>query len=315
MSYSCAQACHSYWKTIILNSKIELISVDILEQNRSLVSQLNNLNKTLALASGWHYLMDWAWVITQIKDLAGKTILDAGAGIGLLQWYFALQGARVISVDRSDRTCIPFHLLKRFNVSGFTETDTPLSLNEILNITNGKSKLSTRIKALTRGIIGELRSRNNLSKDVIGSVLLSQQDLKSLENIPSNSVDLVVSISALEHNETISDVKQVVQELMRILKPGGQILATLPATSNKDWFFKPAYSWCFTETTLRDVFVLPDNTDSNYDQFDLFFEKLKASKELKKNLSIRYYYSPNSGMPWGKWKPQYLPVGITKFKS
>ena len=82
-----------------MNNKIELISVDILEQNRSLVNQLNYLNKTLALASGWHYLMDWAWVISQLGEVAGKTILDAGAGIGLMQWYLAQQGARVISVD------------------------------------------------------------------------------------------------------------------------------------------------------------------------------------------------------------------------
>jgi len=298
-----------------LKNNIELISVSILEQHRTLVNQLNKLNKALALSSGWHYLMDWVWVINQLGEVKGKTILDAGAGIGLLQWYLAQQGARVISVDRSDRTCIPFHLLNRFNVTGLTETDEPLNLNEILDITNGTTKLSKRLKALIRGFVGELRSRTNLIKGAPGSVLLSQQDLKSLENIPNNSVDLIVSISALEHNETINDVKQVVQELLRTLKPGGKMLVTLPAALKKDWFFKPAYSWCFTEETLREIFVLPNTTDSNYSQYNQLFENLKLSKELKNNLSIHYYYSPNNGMPWGRWDPQYAPVGIRKTKS
>lgn len=298
-----------------MNNKIELISVEILDQHRGLVNHLNNLNKTLALTSGWHYPMDWVWVISQLGDISGKTILDAGAGIGLLQWYLAQQGARVISVDRSDRTCVPFHLLKRFNVGGLTESDKPLSLNEILDITNGKTMLQKRIKALLRGSLGEIRSRFITIKEAKGSVLLSQQDLKSLGNIRANSVDLIVSISALEHNETIDDVKQVVQELMRKLKPGGRILATLPATNKKDWFFKPAYSWCFTEATLKEIFNFPNNTRTNYSQFDLIFKQLRDSKELKKNLSLRYYYSPNSGMPWGKWNPLYAPVGIVKIKS
>lgn len=63
-----------------------------------------------------------------------------------------------------------------------------------------------------------------------------------MNDVPNNSVDYIVSISALEHNETIDNVKNVYLELMRVLKPGGSMLITLPASFEEDWFFKLAYS-------------------------------------------------------------------------
>jgi len=293
-----------------MTNKIELISVNILNNHRPLVNQLNDLNKTLALSSGWHYPMDWTWVISQLGDVAGKNILDAGAGIGLLQWFLAQQGAKVISVDRSDRTCIPFHLLKRFNVEGLKDGDKPLSLNEILQFQNRKSKLTRKIKTLIRGSIGEVRSRKHLKNSPTGSVTFYNQDLKSLSSIPNNSMDYVVSISALEHNKNIDNVKEIILELKRVLTPGGLMLVTLPATNESDWFFQPAFSWCFTVNTLKYIFDLQNDTNTNFNQYELLFNQLKNSTELRKNISLRYYYSPNSGMPWGIWNPQYMPVGI-----
>lgn len=272
------------------------------------------MSRSLALSSGWHYIMDWTWVISHIGNVTGKKIVDAGAGIGLLQWYLASKEADIISIDRSDRICLPFHLLPLFNVSGYRSNDEPLKLREILNIGNGKARLASRVKSIVRGMVGSLHSSSSREK-ITGSVKLYNQDLRHLLEIPDNSIDNVVSISALEHNENIQSIKQIIQELERILVPGGTMVITLPAAQKEDWFFSPAYSWCFCESTIRYLFDFTEDVPSNFHDYKILFEKLRNSDELKKNLSWRYFIQPNSGMPWGKWDPRYLPVGVVKTKQ
>lgn len=292
--------------------KLELISIDFLNQHRELATELSAMNKRLALSEGWHYILDWTWVVHQIGSANNKTILDAGAGIGLLQWYLASKGANVISVDRSDRTNIPFHLIKYFTVEGLTPADKPLSLLGLLNFFNKKAHVSTRIKSIARGILGELKQANRIPAN--GTVKLYGKDLGRLTDIPDNSIDFVVSISALEHNKSIDDIKNIAYELHRVLRPGGKMIITLPAAQFTDWFFEPAYSWCFTDSTIKDIFHLANNVDSNYEIYNNIFEDIKNSKELRKNISWRYYFTPNSGMPNGHWNPQYIPVGVVKTK-
>ncbi|MCE9647502.1 MAG: class I SAM-dependent methyltransferase [Chloroflexi bacterium] len=239
--------------------------------------------------------------------------MDAGAGIGFVQWYLAKQGAQIISIDRSDRTSIPFHLVNQFNVQGYTPSDRPLSLPELINPFNNRAGIFSRVKALVRGVIGKIRYKEGARAE--GSVKLFRKDLATLNEIPDGSVDLVVSISALEHNKNIEDVKAIIEELLRILKPGGKMLITLPASDKSDWFHEPAYSWCFTEATLKYIFQLSGNTPSNYDQYESIFVQVKNSNELRNHLSWRYFVSPRSGMPYGKWDPKYLPVGVVKYKA
>ena len=85
-----------------------------------------------------------------------------------------------------------------------------------------------------------------------------------MEEIVDDSVDDIVSISSLEHN-TPAGLRTVVAEMMRILKPGGRIIATLGAAKDEDWFHEPSQGWCYTEETLREIFDLPDECQSNYD--------------------------------------------------
>jgi SAM-dependent methyltransferase len=73
-------------------------------------------------------------------------------------------------------------------------------------------------------------------------VLVYNQDLLNLVDIADNSLDAVVSVSALEHN-TPEGLKAVVQELMRVLKPGGVLLATLTAGKDQDWWHEASSGW------------------------------------------------------------------------
>jgi SAM-dependent methyltransferase len=296
-----------------MTDNIELLGINWLQEHPELKEYLEKMQHDLALSGGWHYLIDWIWVINNLGDITSKTILDAGAGLGLLQWYLCLQGANIISVDRSNRKCIPFHLVKRFNVTGYSIIDEPLSVLDTINIFNTKANIISRGKALIKGFAGELRS--GIYKNLSGSVKLLNSNLQSIQEIPDNSIDIIVSISALEHNPTIENIKTIIIELMRALKPGGKMLITLPATNGSDWFFSPAYSWCFSDATLCQLFDFQKDIPTNFNSYDSIFEGIKSSKELKNNLSLRYFFRSQSGMPWGKWDPKYLPVGVLKTKK
>jgi hypothetical protein len=123
-----------------------------------------------------------------------------------------------------------------------------------------------------------------------------------------------VSVSSLEHN-TPDNLEKVVDELMRILKPGGKLIATLGAGKNTDWFHEPSQGWCYTDDTLRKRFKLPADLSSNYNDYDRLFDALKNCGELRDNVAINYRFSKNNGLPGGKWNPKYQPVGVVKVKE
>ncbi len=139
------------------------------------------------------------------------------------------------------------------------------------------------------------------------------QDLKNLVDIPDNSLDAVVAISALEHNQP-EELTLVVNELLRILKPGAPLLATLTAGSPQDWWHAPSSGWCYTDTSLRRFFQLPIDTPSNYARFDDLLTDLANCNELRDGLARFYFKTGDNGMPWGRWEPQYPPVGVCKIK-
>jgi SAM-dependent methyltransferase len=146
-----------------------------------------------------------------------------------------------------------------------------------------------------------------------GEVVIFNMDLARLTELPDASFDYIVSVSSLEHNP--SNVLQViVEELMRVLKPGGYLLATLGASSEEDWFHEPSRGWCFTETTLRQSFDLHTNTPSNFNLYHKLFKSLRDCDELRDSLSPFYFRSGDNGMPWGVWDPKYMPVGVMKVK-
>jgi SAM-dependent methyltransferase len=56
-------------------------------------------------------------------------------------------------------------------------------------------------------------------------------DLRDIA-LASNSTDLIVSNSTLDHFETEADFRRALSELVRILRPGGQIIITVDNTLN-----------------------------------------------------------------------------------
>lgn len=292
-----------------MQERIELLPVSLLDDCRTAVNALRRLARSLKLELGWHYLLDLTWIIQQLGDIQGKRIMDAGAGTGLIQWYLADQGAQVLSVDRASRADLPLRFRRRFRARGLRPVDLIPASRLLQSKLRGTGKMRVKAISQARDIIsiGDLRRSS-------GQVIVYNQDLKSLSDLKDGSLDAVVAVSALEHNPQ-EDLDQVVSELLRVLKPGGLLLATLCAARNQDWYHLPSQGWCYTDATLRARFKLPPDTPSNYLHYDELFSSLRNCAELRDNLAAFYFRSGDNGMPWGKWDPQYQPVGVCKIKS
>lgn len=298
-----------------VSNRIEILPVDLLDQNRALVEDLKRLAVTLGLEFGWHYLLDLSWILSLLGEANGLRVMDAGAGTGILQWTLARNGAQVISVDRLNRAALPLRFRRRFRVQGLRgELDLLPSGHAFLrNFRRPVSgswarRWAVRLAAQAKDVWGWLQPPSGK-----GSVLIYNQDLANLVGIADDSLDAVVAVSALEHN-TPEGLKAVVRELMRVLKPGGVLLATLTAGKDQDWWHEASSGWCYTDQTLRQLFDLPPDTPSNYHLYDQLFAALKNCAELRDNLASFYFRSEDKGMPGGVWNPQYQPVGVCKVK-
>ncbi len=293
---------------------IEILSVQLLDQHRGLATKLQRLARSLSLEFGWHYLLDLIWILQQLKQVgfpdnsSSLYIMDAGAGTGVLQWFLAECGVQVLSVDRSDRTNLPLRFRARYHARGLRSQDLG-EVNPLIRQHLQPASLRTKLGLFSRDLLGLLEPRR-----ASGSVTLYQQDLKALVDVPDNTLDAVVAVSALEHNPP-EELPVVVAELLRVLKPGGVLLATLCAAHDQDWYHQPSQGWCYTEASLRSLFDLTATTPSNYDHYDEFFTALVQNTELRDHLAAFYNNSGENGMPWGKWDPQYQPVGVCKLKS
>jgi len=292
-----------------MNDKIEILSVSLLDQHRPAVRALQRLARSLGLEFGWHYLLDLTWILSLLGSVNGKHILDAGAGTGILQWYLAEQGAEVTSVDRMSRARLPLRFRNRYNVRGLRTEDLLPATQFLRDAVSEKMSLSARIKPQARQLAG-LADLHRAG----GRVILYNQALDHLVDLPGGSVDAIVAVSALEHNPP-ADLPGVVAELERVLKPGGLLLATLGAASDADWLHEPSNGWCYTEASLRRLFDLPPEATANYERYEDLFSALKGCAELQDGLAAFYAKSGDNGMPWGRWDPQYQPVGVCKVKK
>jgi SAM-dependent methyltransferase len=296
------------------DDRIEILSVASLQQNPSLIKSLKDLAHSLHLEFGWHYLLDLVWIIENLGVINNKRIMDAGAGVGVIQWYLAQQGADVISVDRLDRADLAMNFRSKFRVQGLRESDLipkhRMLLRDATRDLTGPfyRRWTMRIITLSRDLVQALPKAHGK-----GRITIYNQDLSYLKEIPSESLDAVVSVSALEHN-TKQGLERVVTEIMRVIKPNGRLLATVAAAKDRDWWHEPSLGWCLTEASIRHLFHLNPGASSNFGIYSEFFEDLTNCADLRDNLASFYFKSDQNGMPWGKWDPKYIPVGICKIK-
>jgi SAM-dependent methyltransferase len=300
-------------RTRQIEERIEILSVSLLDQHRPVVEELKQLARSLGIGIGWHYLLDWIWILSILSQVRGTNVLDAGAGEGLLQWFLAGKGYEVLSVDRASRAELSLRYRARYRVQGLRPADLNPGFRVWLKNIRMASRGSEKLASTIRGLGGLAQIALPFLK-APGNVWIFNQGLADMATISDRSQDAIVAVSSLEHNSP-QGLEKVVNELIRVLKPGGILLATLGAAQDQDWFHGPSQGWCYTEPSLRRIFNLSPGVPSNYDHYDDLMESLRGCSELREDLAGFYFRSGDNGMPWGKWDPQYQPVGICKVKN
>ncbi|MBU0568823.1 methyltransferase domain-containing protein [bacterium] len=309
--------------------KIELLSVDLLKSHRRYVKIVDYWCNLLNLQLGWSYILDISWLLKKIDELKlpkGAVIMDAGAGSGVIQFIIASKGYNVLSVDFSDRQPLS-RALSFFEIEQIN-SDRKFDHNYVNHLISLRKELKEQGTSLEKkSVPNKFRQRVNRLKDLCsiahykekaakfqyGKLKYYKADIRQMDYLEDNSIDCIVSVSAVEHNDH-KGVKDAVCEFIRILKSGSPMFITTSATDREDWFHEPCKGWCFSEKSLKELFCL-DNPGSNFRDFDTIFDKLKANQEMRARLADFYYRSGNNGMPWGIWDPEYQPVGIVKIKQ
>jgi ubiquinone/menaquinone biosynthesis C-methylase UbiE len=274
-----------------------------LQEMKSLVQQLD-------VSRGWHYYMDLCWVARVLDPTPGMRVLDAGAGNGIVQWWLAQRGAHVLSVDLNRRVHPgrPFEQWCAHSKWGDDPSYAGLGFRSFLPPRRFWSPSEWTAKA------EQLRQKlYPRAPRFEGSVVFWDHDLRDLSRVESDSMDAIVSISALEHND-LDNLRTIVLELERVLKPGGKMAITVGGARDEDWFHEPSKGWCYTEKSLCEIFGL-DAYETNFARYDDILNDLVHCDELADDLPALYFESGENGMPWGRWDPQYHSVGICKTKA
>lgn len=293
----------------------ELLAPNLVTENPSTIKDIDFLCSALWKEIGWHYPLDYGWILLKLEQMklpAGSTVVDAGAGNGLLQFLLAYRGYNVISVDYFPR---PRNILASviFSISKISgENQQHNYISHLSNIESLKTKLLRfRYKLRQINIIAfqNLLKEKRTKKIQPGQISLYHADMRKMSKIETASIDAVVSASAVEHMDP-DDIPSALDEFRRILKPGSAIIITTNSTNKTDWYHEPSKGWCFSEDSIRSLFGFTQTNQGDFQNFLTVLEEIRTSSHLKTRLSSLYKISGNNGMPWGIWDPQYLPVGI-----
>ena len=333
-----------------MKEEIFLLPVSLLDK-RECLKLIDHWLKVINWTNGWHYDLDIIWILSNIEKLnlaPGSTIVDVGAGLGVMQFILAAKGYNVISLDFKLRTPPKFTKgifeitcenrdlgdfksdymeFINYPATGSSTTKEGNVIKRKINnfLSHPLTSVKYRLKQFSHPLLYWQMHQHNLRDRYNIAYLLERNkchksfgSIKFLRgtfnNIPldSDSVDLLVSISAFEHNDR-SQMDGSVKEFLRVLKPNKTMLVTTSAAADEDWFHKPSQGWCLSRKSLQDMFDVSVNIEFD---FASRMQELKLSKALKSRISYFYYLNENNGLPFGKLEnTQYLPVGIRKIKE
>lgn len=288
--------------------RIELLSLSLLDQEPAITHLVYAEKVDRRKLLGWHYVLDLVWLASQLKDLPpGSLVLDAGAGDGLMQYILLRMGFRVISVDFTARLGPDDVDWLAVSTGEDFDNDYVQHLKDHYAATGQGPE--------TERILGSTAAFEALLADETAQLLFYRSDLAAMKLLPDGLVDAVVSVSALEHNAPEVTAKAV-DECLRVLKPGGRMVTTTSAAEGEDWYHQPSKGWCYSEASLKRLFRLVDDADSNFERYaELMTALAQPGNELQVQLSPFYFAFGDNGMPWGRWQPTYLPVGTRKMKA
>lgn len=295
--------------------KLELLDTSLLQAEEIKIVQ--HWLDVFRAEIGWHYYLDLIWQVREIKKLnlpPKATIIDAGAGSGMMQFILAGLGYNVLSIDFNERP-IPPRYAKIFDIQAKNNrvfTNEYIKHLNTVHVKEKKKSLPARIlnilKVINPGYVFEL-IKSKMAP--YGSITFITADFSNLDFIPDQSIDAIVSTSAIEHNESMETLSLSINEFKRVLKKDGAMFITTSAAEEKTWWHEPSKGYCYNESELKRLFDFK-TVSSNYSNYKEIFSNIKGSRFLQEKLPSFYFNNPNCGMPNGIWDPTYIPVGIIK---
>jgi ubiquinone/menaquinone biosynthesis C-methylase UbiE len=284
------------------------------------------LSSRLAVPLGWHYLLDLIWVLRELEESGPRaeqppyTILEVGAGTGLLQFLLADRGYDVISADMRNRDFGPrFRACYEFSViAEAREIQHPYLAH--LGDAPRSPHQGTSLRQAIRNLLHPRPTQREdeavrQPPDDVGQaerprIQLFRCNAEAMTALEDDCIDATLSISALEHNEPKS-ITTVQKEIERVTRPGGFCLHTTSAIKKGHSFHAPSHSHLMDDAELARIYGL-DTYESNWSDWDMLEREFRKPGRLARWLSHTYFQSGRNGMPWGEWRPEYLPVGLRK---
>ena len=272
---------------------------------------------------GWHYIVDLTWIYSNAKKWPRRfKILDAGGGNGPTQFLLAEMGFDVTNIDLFLEEPRLSYLSRYKTTKKILDSYSATDYVEHLESVSEKVGIRNRLRPFVKNNylyqklkeIKYIKRHDNWRSTVglddcqLGRIKWLQGNLIHIPEIPSNTFDAVVSLSAIEHIP-INQLPLSIAEMKRVVRDDGYFAITTSASvSDKSWYHEPSQGWCFSAEDLYKLFGGRINTSNPQDILLQYYN----NKYLKENLADFYYKSGMNGMPNGRWNPQYFPVGISR---
>ena len=305
--------------------ELRLLDASLLNDSDKL-AEISHWLKVMNRPNGWHYDLDHIWILMELEAAGirpGSTILDAGAGQGIMQFLLAARGYQIISLDFSSRS-VPIRSHGIFDIRGSGEASLDYKhpyMDFISYDGGGMWKWGSRLDLadlakLLRLPRRFLRDTTSLHCYLIERFLNNHSSYGKINylrgpfhEIPldGGSVDAVISVSAIEHAD-IDLFGKNVMEMQRILKNGSPLLMTTSATTkNENTFHEKSSGWCFSLSHLQRFFA---NCDVSFDAKSC--ERSLIDSEVFLKRLDPYYYQDKESFCYRKRIASlpYLPVAI-----
>lgn len=260
---------------------------------------------------GWHYPLDLVWILHEVQAHVppAATILDIGAGSGLLQYLLAASGYNVLSLDLLRRRPgrLPrayFGIVDRQNETRDTEyTAHLLDQHRTHRLWRFRRWIRSRFR-LFRSLLHPSSLMLRFARSSFGQISLIVADVTDPDSVHAD-FDAIVSVSALEHITEVSDFVDTISWVRRTGKP---FWITTSAGRDETWWHEPSKGWCFGQDTMT---AIGESVHDWFPRYDAAMASLRGSTYLRLKLPDYYRNNPNCGMPNGVWDPKYVPISIS----